>query len=95
MCYNGGKRGGCPARRTRRRDTAEWTRILKDAACVKKYPKPILTKNDFPYEAGFIFNAGVAKVGGKYVMVFRDDCGATEAEYFAATTVDALCADKP
>ena len=59
---------------------AQWTPILKDAPCIKKYPKPILTKDDIPYEAEFIFNAGVAKVGGKYVMVFRDDYGATEEE---------------
>ena len=62
----------------------QWTPILKDADCIKKYPKPILTKDDIPYEAGFIFNAGVAKVNGKYVMVFRDDYGATEAEYTRA-----------
>ena len=61
----------------------QWTPILSDADCIKKYPTPILTKDDIPYEAGFIFNAGVAKVNGKYVMVFRDDYGATEAEYLA------------
>ena len=62
---------------------AQWTPILTDAPCIKKHPRPILTKDDIPFEAGFIFNAGVAKVGGKYVMVFRDDYGATEEEYLA------------
>lgn len=34
---------------------------------------PVLTKNDVPYAAELIFNAGVAKYQGRYVMVFRDD----------------------
>ena len=34
---------------------------------------PVLTKNDIPYPAECIYNAGVAKLNGKYVMVFRDD----------------------
>jgi beta-1,4-mannooligosaccharide/beta-1,4-mannosyl-N-acetylglucosamine phosphorylase len=36
---------------------------------------PILTKDDIPYEAELIFNAGVVKHEGKYIMVFRDDYG--------------------
>ena len=35
--------------------------------------EPVLSKKDIPYAADCIFNAGVAKFGGKYVMVFRDD----------------------
>ena len=34
---------------------------------------PVLSKKDIPYAADAIFNAGVTKFGGKYVMVFRDD----------------------
>ena len=34
---------------------------------------PILTRNDVPYDAVLVFNAGVAKFAGQYVMVFRDD----------------------
>ena len=30
---------------------------------------PVLSKEDIPYEAECIYNAGVAKFGGKYVMV--------------------------
>ena len=56
---------------------------LFSAPCLKKYPKPVLTKDDMPYEASLVFNAGVAKFGGKYVMVFRDDFGATEEDYAA------------
>ncbi len=38
---------------------------------------PILTHNDVPYPASLIFNAGVAKFQGRYVMVFRNDYGST------------------
>ena len=34
---------------------------------------PVLSAKDIPYEATCIFNAGVAKYQGKYVMAFRDD----------------------
>lgn len=40
---------------------------------IKKREKPVLTKEDIPYKAGLIFNAGVAKFNGKYVMIFRND----------------------
>ncbi len=36
---------------------------------------PVLSQNDVPYEATLIFNAGVTKYNGKYVMVFRNDYG--------------------
>ena len=67
-----------------------WTPILKTATCVKKLEKPILTKDDIPYPAELIFNAGVAKVNGKYVMVFRNDYIADDAEdkkRFSGTSV--------
>lgn len=35
--------------------------------------EPILSKKDIPYEADCIFNAGVTKYQGKYVMAFRND----------------------
>lgn len=43
---------------------------------VKRYSgNPILTAAQVPYPATLIFNAGVAKYQGKYVMVFRNDYG--------------------
>lgn len=36
---------------------------------------PILTPSDVPYGPAMVFNAGVAKFKGKYVMVFRNDYG--------------------
>ena len=54
---------------------------LCSAACITKIEKPVLTKDDIPYEASLIFNAGVAKYNGKYVMVFRNDYGPTEETF--------------
>ncbi len=51
---------------------------LCSAECIIKTEKLVLTKDDIPYEASLIFNAGVAKYNGKYVMVFRNDYGPTE-----------------
>jgi beta-1,4-mannooligosaccharide/beta-1,4-mannosyl-N-acetylglucosamine phosphorylase len=36
---------------------------------------PILSAKDIPYPATLIFNAGVAKFKGRYVMMFRNDWG--------------------
>ena len=41
--------------------------------------RSILTKDDIPYDASLIFNAGVAKINRKYVMIFRNDYGTDEA----------------
>ncbi len=49
---------------------------LKSNKCIKRHPEnPILTAKAIPYESDLIFNAGVAKYQGKYIMVFRNDYG--------------------
>ena len=53
------------------------------APCIRKLERPVLTKDDIPYNAALIFNAGVAKIDGKYVMVFRNDYGVTREEFEA------------
>ncbi|MBO5105494.1 MAG: glycoside hydrolase family 130 protein [Clostridia bacterium] len=58
-----------------------WEPILKSADCLKKLEKPVLTKDDIPYDATLIFNAGVEKVNGKYVMAFRNDYGTDNEKY--------------
>ena len=45
---------------------------------------PILSAKDVPYDASLVFNAGVCKWQGEYVMLFRNDHGTTEAEFRAA-----------
>lgn len=48
--------------------------LAKSSQCIKRYEKnPILTSADVPYPSDLVFNAGVAKYQGKYVMVFRND----------------------
>jgi len=72
---------------------------LTTAGCIRKLDKPILTKDDMPYDAGLIFNAGVAKYEGKYIMVFRNDYGATIEDYendshhFLGTSVGVAVSD--
>lgn len=42
--------------------------------CVTRYQgNPILSAGDIPYPASLVFNAGIAKYRGRYVMAFRDD----------------------
>jgi beta-1,4-mannooligosaccharide/beta-1,4-mannosyl-N-acetylglucosamine phosphorylase len=41
---------------------------------ITRHPSnPILQGKDIPYPASLIFNAGVAKFEGRYVMIFRND----------------------
>ena len=43
---------------------------------ITKHPdNPVLKASDLPYESSLVFNAGVCKYEGKYVMVFRNDYG--------------------
>ena len=76
-----------------------WNPALKSASCIKKLEKPILTREDMPYESALVFNAGVAKVKGKYVMVFRNDYGTDSRAYveekkrFSGTSVGIAISD--
>ncbi len=50
---------------------------MKTANCITRYEKnPVLSAEDVPYDATQIFNAGICKWNGKYMMVFRNDVGA-------------------
>lgn len=44
---------------------------------------PILSARDVPYDATLVFNAGVCKWQGEYVMLFRNDHGVTEEKFRA------------
>ena len=57
--------------------------VLTPQKIIKRSPEnPILSAKDIPFESSLIFNAGVTKFQGKYIMVFRDDYGYS-AEDFA------------
>lgn len=49
------------------------TPILKTSEVITKHPVPVLDGKQIPYDADCIFNAGVVKYNGQYVMVFRND----------------------
>ena len=56
---------------------------LKSSSVVKRYENnPVVCKDDVPYPAELIFNAGVAKWKGQYVMIFRNDYDYQSGGYF-------------
>jgi beta-1,4-mannooligosaccharide/beta-1,4-mannosyl-N-acetylglucosamine phosphorylase len=49
---------------------------------LKKYPgNPVLCKENVPFDSQLVFNAGVTKFNGKYVMAFRNDYGSDQATW--------------
>ena len=49
---------------------------LTSSPVMHRHPEnPVLTWRDIPYSATLLFNPGVTKYQGKYVMVFRNDYG--------------------
>src|SRR4051812_18077900 len=49
---------------------------LHSSPIVHRHPQnPILTAQDIPYPSALVYNAGVTKFRGQYVMVFRNDHG--------------------
>lgn len=56
--------------------------LLKSSRVIKRHPKnPILSAMDLPYDSNLVFNAGVTKYQGKYVMMFRNDYGYSEGRF--------------
>lgn len=49
---------------------------LFTSSCIKKRREPILRASDLPYPSSLVFNAGVIKYHGEYIMIFRNDYGA-------------------
>jgi beta-1,4-mannooligosaccharide/beta-1,4-mannosyl-N-acetylglucosamine phosphorylase len=61
---------------------------LKSNPIIKRHPgNPILAMKDVPYPATLIFNAGVTKYQGRYVMLFRNDVGRWGDPKFDRTTI--------
>lgn len=62
--------------------------FLYSSEKIKRYENnPILSAKDIPYEADLIFNAGVVKFQGKYVMIFRNDYGYVSGTSFKGTNL--------
>ncbi len=60
--------------------------VLTSASCIKRVG-PVLTREQIPYESTCVFNAGVCKFGGKYVMLFRNDVGTWKHPKFHTTNL--------
>lgn len=65
----------------------------KTSEFVKKLERPVLTRHDIPYSAALIFNAGVTKYNGKYVMIFRNDYGDFDARRLDGTNLGLATSD--
>jgi beta-1,4-mannooligosaccharide/beta-1,4-mannosyl-N-acetylglucosamine phosphorylase len=62
---------------------------------VTRHPaNPVLSAKDIPYPSTLIFNAGIAKWQGKYVMVFRNDYGGNPGSaHFKGTNMGVAFSD--
>ncbi|HEY3377790.1 MAG TPA: glycoside hydrolase family 130 protein [Armatimonadota bacterium] len=61
---------------------------LRSSSLVTRYvDNPVLSARDIPYQAALIFNAGVTKYQGRYVMVFRNDYGSLDAQRLDGTNI--------
>jgi len=67
---------------------------LKSSPVIKRHPaNPILSAKDIPYPATLIFNAGVTKFNGKYVMLFRNDYSDAEKKRLDGTNLGLAFSD--
>lgn len=67
---------------------------LKSSSVIRRYGNnPVLSAADIPYEAKLIFNAGVVKYQGKYVMIFRNDYGYSGGNNFKGTNLGIAFSD--
>ncbi len=61
---------------------------LKSSPLIRRHPaNPILTAADVPYPATLVFNAGITKYQGLYVMVFRNDYGSAAQHKLEGTNL--------
>ena len=61
---------------------------LKSCPRITRYAhNPVLTSRDVPYASDLVFNAGVIRWQGQYVMVFRNDYGHTGGGRFGGTSL--------
>lgn len=67
--------------------------IYESSPVIKKLDRPVLSYKDIPYKAALIYNAGVAKFNGKYVMVFRNDYGSMEEHKLEGTNIGLAFSD--
>ncbi|NQT53408.1 glycoside hydrolase family 130 protein [bacterium] len=67
---------------------------LHSSPVITRYAgNPVLSHTDVPYNAALVFNAGVAKWQGRYVMVFRNDYGSVEEQRLDGTNMGLAFSD--
>lgn len=67
---------------------------LKTSPAIKKHTQnPILSSKDIPYDSLLVFNPGVTKYQGKYVMVFRNDFCSKEKGRISGTILGLAFSD--
>lgn len=54
--------------------------LISSSVIRRHRDNPILDASRVPYPTALVFNAGVTKFNGKYVMVFRNDYGSVERQ---------------
>ena len=55
---------------------------------------PILSKEKIPYKSTLVFNAGVTKYKGKYIMIFRNDFGEfSQSDWYLKTNLGIAYSD--
>jgi beta-1,4-mannooligosaccharide/beta-1,4-mannosyl-N-acetylglucosamine phosphorylase len=67
--------------------------LLSSPVITRHAGNPILSCADVPYHATCIFNAGVTKFQGRYVMVFRNDYGTFGDPHFQGTNLGLAFSD--
>jgi beta-1,4-mannooligosaccharide/beta-1,4-mannosyl-N-acetylglucosamine phosphorylase len=61
---------------------------LTSSPAIARHPaNPVLSAQDVPYPSALVFNPGVTKYQGKYVMVFRNDHGSVQEQRLDGTNL--------
>jgi beta-1,4-mannooligosaccharide/beta-1,4-mannosyl-N-acetylglucosamine phosphorylase len=67
---------------------------LHSSPVISRHPaNPILTAREVPYPAALVFNPGVTKYEGRYVMVFRNDYGSVDEQRLEGTNLGLAYSD--
>ena len=67
---------------------------LHSSPVITRHPaNPVLAAEHVPYQAGLIFNAGVTRFQGRYVMVFRNDYGSLAEQRLEGTNLGLAYSD--
>jgi beta-1,4-mannooligosaccharide/beta-1,4-mannosyl-N-acetylglucosamine phosphorylase len=73
--------------------SADWNSFKTSPAIQRFEGNPVLTSEDVPFDSDLVFNAGIAKYEGRYVMVFRNDYGWDEQNRFEGTNLGLAFSD--